>query len=284
MNTEFDKNKDVKSITSRIVLPILTAFAIVIFYQLAGGLLSILFEGYSPMVLQIVAQTVFFLVPISIAIKASGSGVFRVIGLGRANPKESAFLAFVGIALCIVVVQGQINLQDALVPESMMKEYNSIKEFFDGEYSQLFGAPSIANIALAAVGACAIPAISEELLFRGYLLNSLSGRFSLRTSVVVSALAFSAVHFHPVNFVALFAIGVLLAVLAIRTGNLLAPMIAHFLNNAFSVAAYFMDYPGQAADDSSIVWYISLPMMVCGATLLILFLKWGWKSDSPAFE
>lgn len=80
------------------------------------------------------------------------------------------------------------------------------------------------------------PAVCEEFFFRGFVLGSLS-RFSTVTAVVVSSLLFGLMHVLTSNvlmverFLPTALIGVLLAVIALRTGSIWPGMIFHAIHN-----------------------------------------------------
>lgn len=76
----------------------------------------------------------------------------------------------------------------------------------------------------------------EELFFRGLLLRALLGRTPVPVAVVISALLFGLAHFEAVQFAGLAAFGVILALLAWRTGRLMPGIGAHA---AFNMAAVF---------------------------------------------
>lgn len=81
-----------------------------------------------------------------------------------------------------------------------------------------------------------IPAIGEELTFRGIfqnLLQKISGNPHL--AIWVSAAIFSFIHFQFFGFFPRWFIGVGLGYLYWWSGNLWYPIIGHFVNNAFQV-------------------------------------------------
>jgi membrane protease YdiL (CAAX protease family) len=84
---------------------------------------------------------------------------------------------------------------------------------------------------LIAVGA----PIVEELFFRGLLLRSLLGRTPVPVAVLASALLFGLAHFEAAQFAGLAAFGVVLALLAWRTGRLTPGMGAHAAFNAVAL-------------------------------------------------
>jgi len=77
--------------------------------------------------------------------------------------------------------------------------------------------------------------IVEELFFRGLLLRGLLGVAPVPVAVVGSGLLFGLAHFERTQFAGLAAFGIVLGVLAWRTGRLAPGMAAHGAFNAAAV-------------------------------------------------
>ncbi len=75
----------------------------------------------------------------------------------------------------------------------------------------------------------------EELFFRGLLQRSLDRRFGPGWAVAVSSLAFGVVHGQPLQLLGLVAFGVVLGLLARRSGRLGPGLVAHAAFNAATV-------------------------------------------------
>ena len=85
-----------------------------------------------------------------------------------------------------------------------------------------------------------VPAIGEELLFRGYLQQKLGNWLSNpHTAILITAFLFSAIHFHFQGMIPRFALGVLLGYLFYWSNSLWLPILAHFVNNAQAVIFSF---------------------------------------------
>jgi membrane protease YdiL (CAAX protease family) len=81
-----------------------------------------------------------------------------------------------------------------------------------------------------------VPAISEELLFRGFLQSGLARWLQPPMScVTASALIFALFHFDPWRLVGVAGLGFFLAYLRQVTGSLVPSMLAHAANNMVSV-------------------------------------------------
>lgn len=90
-----------------------------------------------------------------------------------------------------------------------------------------------------------IPGIGEELLFRGFLQNVFRKIFrNDHVAVWIAAILFSAIHFQFYGFVPRMLLGALFGYLYLWSGNLLIPIIAHFLNNFISLFSLYIYQKG----------------------------------------
>lgn len=86
----------------------------------------------------------------------------------------------------------------------------------------------------------ALMPFAEELLFRGILYPWLRARWGVPVACVVSAALFSMLHGIPWLIPAIFALGIVLALLYERSGSLWAPILAHGLYNGVSVLLLYI--------------------------------------------
>ncbi|KAJ0705556.1 putative Type II CAAX prenyl endopeptidase Rce1 [Helianthus annuus] len=75
--------------------------------------------------------------------------------------------------------------------------------------------------------------IWEEILFRGFLLPSLTRYMPLWCSILVSSLAFALAHFNMQRMLPLVFLGIVMGTVYARSRNLLPSMLLHSLWNAF---------------------------------------------------
>lgn len=80
-----------------------------------------------------------------------------------------------------------------------------------------------------------LPAVCEELFYRGFIYRSLASRLRPAGAIFLSAALFSVGHLNPYNALPYIVLGVVLALAARRSGGLAAPMAVHFCHNAFSL-------------------------------------------------
>ena len=96
-------------------------------------------------------------------------------------------------------------------------------------------ATSAGELAAALLCAAFIPAVCEELMFRGVMLQFLERKAGKKRAVIICGLAFALLHFSFHSFAALAVIGLFLSALTIRYRNLWLAVIFHFLYNALVI-------------------------------------------------
>jgi uncharacterized protein len=86
-----------------------------------------------------------------------------------------------------------------------------------------------------------IPAIGEELMFRGVLMRIFQRwTHSQHLAIWITAILFSAIHIQFFGFFPRMILGVLFGYLVMYTGSLWPAIIAHFVNNAAAVIAWYL--------------------------------------------
>lgn len=85
---------------------------------------------------------------------------------------------------------------------------------------------------------CIIPAIVEEIGFRGIVQHQFEKVVSPGIAIGVASLAFSAAHFSVLSSPYLALVGALLGWMKWKTGSLYPPMLAHFLHNFLVISTF----------------------------------------------
>ncbi len=111
-------------------------------------------------------------------------------------------------------------------PQQMLKELQGV----------ITAASPLEFFSIAVIAAL-LPAVCEEVMFRGMVLNTLVKKYSAFGSSVICGLLFGVFHFSLHRFIPTAIIGFFLSLLKIRTGSIIPPMLAHFVNNFIIIAA-----------------------------------------------
>jgi len=100
---------------------------------------------------------------------------------------------------------------------------------------------------LAFIVIAIIPAIGEELVFRGLIQNKLWEASNIHVAIWVTGILFGVIHLQFYGVVPRILLGVLFGYLYYWSGTLWVPIIAHFLNNGITLIALYM-YNSGAVD------------------------------------
>jgi sodium transport system permease protein len=98
-----------------------------------------------------------------------------------------------------------------------------------------------------------VPAVCEELAFRGFILSGLQRTQRYRLAAVMSSVAFGIIHMIPQQVFNATLLGLVLAALALRSGSLIPGVIFHFIFNGIQVLFARMT-PEQLADPRLNSW------------------------------
>ena len=156
------------------------------------------------------------------------------------QPNWTLTLAWVGL---ILLASPGVNLlsdvnQHLHLPWPEWEQYFRDYEDQAAEITLLFLEPHawydlLVNLLLMAI----LPAMAEELFFRGTLL-----RYNTHIAVWMVAAVFSAVHMQLYGFIPRMLLGAMLGYAYIWSGNLWVPMLMHAANNALAVIAYHVTF------------------------------------------
>ena len=123
------------------------------------------------------------------------------------------------------------ELQIAEITEKMLNVHTPIELLF--------------NILLIAV----VPALGEELFFRGTIQKIFTERRSAVWGIWIAAFVFSAIHLQFYGFIPRMLLGAFFGYLLFWSESLWLPIIAHFVNNAVAVIFYYLKYNGVKVPD-----------------------------------
>ena len=183
------------------------------------------------------------------------------------------------LALCILPVTSfteQINAGMHL-PEwlSGVEKWMVEKEdHANNIINQVMISPAFGTMILNLFIIAILPALAEEILFRGVLQKILYNLFkSGHVAIWVTAFIFSTIHFQFFGFIPRFILGLVFGYLFFWSGTLWLPVISHFVNNAVPVVVAYIqgiekfDAP---VDTPLLKQVIALPLPII-ISLIILF-------------
>jgi membrane protease YdiL (CAAX protease family) len=155
----------------------------------------------------------------------------------RVDPKETLLLRLpawpdllmaIPLAISFVILSDQLSsLTSDLVPEDLAEQLREVQIRWLRASGALEWMMKLGTIGVAA-------AISEELMFRGFVQSAFARSMKRSTAVIWTSFLFMALHILPLPSFA--AAGLVLGVTALATRSVVVPVVIHFINNAAALA------------------------------------------------
>jgi uncharacterized protein len=117
------------------------------------------------------------------------------------------------------------------------------------QYLESMRAETMTDWVLLIMGVVLIAALSEEMLFRGFLQVSLEKKGDINRAVIMTSLTWTLIHINPYWAVQIFVTGIFLGFIAWRTGSIYPSMIVHGTNNLLSLLSINFDF------ENNVDWY-----------------------------
>ncbi len=115
-----------------------------------------------------------------------------------------------------------------------------------------------------------IPAVGEELLFRGLVQNICHKlTHNIHLAIGISAFVFSAIHLQFYGFLPRFLLGVLFGYIYWWTKDLFFPIVAHLFNNTCVLLMLFLHQQGIIAQDISTLRTPPGPVLIFFAAMVL---------------
>ncbi|MEN8662017.1 MAG: lysostaphin resistance A-like protein [Lentimonas sp.] len=124
---------------------------------------------------------------------------------------------------------------------SALQALGIVDEFPPQELVKIFqegGAP--VTISILVILAVILAPIVEEIIFRGCIYRFLKSKTSFIAAQILSGVVFSLMHQSLAAFIPLVVVGIILARIYEKSGNLLVPMCFHALFNGFSLLMLYI--------------------------------------------
>ena len=123
-----------------------------------------------------------------------------------------------------------------------------------------------------------LPAIGEELLFRGLIQTQLSKIFlNPHLAIIVTGFLFSFIHFQFLGFLPRMFLGILFGYMFYWSNSLLIPILMHFANNALTYFALNLYKQNKITVDLDSTADIPTSTVIFSALIFVFLLLWFIK-------
>jgi membrane protease YdiL (CAAX protease family) len=218
-----------------------------------------------------VAAAILFVVAV-LLLRVVTSRPLSYAGFRRVSPRIVMFAVIASIAIIVPAMSLEaVVMHHFEIPQELI---DALNEIIKAET-----VPELLYVLLvAAVGA----ALSEELVFRGILQNSLASRMKGWAAMLIASGVFGLLH-TIWRFPPAFVLGLFLGVLYWRTGSLLPSLAAHLTINSVSIVMVFL--VGLRGEMMMPLWIrqeapAPLWMILVSAFVFVLSLRAVWSEST----
>lgn len=172
------------------------------------------------------------------------------------------------LVLVVVLVIGAVALVG----------FNPLVSMFDAFAEKLGYVSSVSNIDVSTTGKfigtifyiALLPAICEELIFRGIITNGVK-KYGIVVAVVVSSVLFALMHQNLQQLIYQLFLGAVMAYIALKTGSIIYTMVLHFLNNFIILLAAHLNWGKEPPKiDYTNAWNVIYPILMVIASVAII--------------
>jgi len=192
--------------------------------------------------IQFISTFLLFFVPAWLYARINHVKPFTHLGFGhKVNIAQAGVVIFIMLA-CLPLV-GALSSLTELLPfsKATFEKFKAIEDDYNAQISIIGKMDSFPEFLLSLFMLAILPAVFEEVMFRGAVQNLFSRWWKMPIlAIIVTSILFSAVHFSYLGFLSRFALGFVLGWMFYRTGNIWLNIIAHAANNAVALTALYI--------------------------------------------
>ncbi|MEO7309838.1 MAG: CPBP family intramembrane glutamic endopeptidase [Chitinophagaceae bacterium] len=222
----------------------------------------------------------FFLPAICFAFICYKNG-WTFLGFGKTLDSRLLLIVLLIVACSIpsIGLLEQVNRAIPL-PAGTRARFDAMEKQYNAQVVAMVQLKSWGQYFVSLLIIAVLPAITEELIFRGTLQNLLS-RWTKWPwlSIIFTSLLFSAIHMSWYGFIARFALGVILGTIFYYTRNIWLNIMAHFINNALVVTMLFAVVRSGKPVDMTASDNFPMALGILALLLLIGLLVWLIKKS-----
>jgi membrane protease YdiL (CAAX protease family) len=235
---------------------------------------------------QVIQSIGLFVVPPFILAWLYHENIAEYLQINRSTKGISFLLAAFSLLFVVPFINylGEINSQMSFPEsfsgiESWMRTMEDTAKVMVDKFMKVESISGLLfNIFMIAI----IPAIGEELMFRGVIQRILTNLTKNRHwGIWIAALLFSAMHMQFYGFLPRMVLGAMFGYLLVWTGTMWVPILAHFVNNAMGVLGYYLINKGVISKDVEELGSSTdqLPLVFFSLTMVGLLLYLIWRIE-----
>ena len=216
-------------------------------------------------VTQTLSLVIVFGIPALWGIRVTEKGnPFELTGMKRGLDGRQVLLV---VALAVVAIPMVSWLEEWNKKLPLPQVLQMMEEAATALTERLMNTHSVGQLIVNILVIGGVPAICEELMFRGWIQRRLTGAMNHHLGIWIAAIIFSAVHLQFQGFVPRMMLGAMLGYAYYYTGSLWASAIVHFLNNSIACVVGFLIY-NNVLEETEPSWAVAIALVAVVITVV----------------
>ncbi len=252
-------------------------------FMFAGDLGMKIAQGLSSIMMFVVPPVVYYLI-------TRKERAMPALGF-RAVNKPWLYYILIGATLMFVSlpVTNQLTawneaMDFSTVFEKLEEYLKSLEEAAQAATEKMLKADHLGGLLFNLLIIALIPAVGEELTFRGVLQQGLSRRMNPHVAIILAAGIFSFIHFQFYGFLPRMFLGILLGYMFYVSGSLWTSILMHFVNNGTAVVLYYLNDKGIINVDVDHFGAMPPTMVVISAAVTIALIVACWRKSKELIQ
>ncbi len=252
----FSLKRDIHPRLSPFAVAFISLFGGFIAYQVLGALLMVLIFGFDlehapangMRLITMAGEVLFMLLPALIFTKLVYEDVTNFIRAHSVKIIEVA-LFLSGLIVLFFLFQDYLYIQDFVINKlaahssivhSIKSAFDSLNDSVEKTYLNLITPHNFYDKILIVIVIALVPAICEEVLFRGLVQRSFEMKMKPVWAALITGLFFGLFHVNPYALIPLVVLGFYFGFAVYKSNSILVSMVLHFTNNFISVILFFI--------------------------------------------
>lgn len=195
--------------------------------------------------------------------------------LGLSNDLKEIFLKdSIKSIILVVILNIFLSYGFLYLGDFILKSFPNMNFLINAPLSSIYLNNSL-SLALGFIAIVVVSPISEELVFRGVMLNRIKLFVPTKFAILITSLLFASLHTYG-SITSAFIFAMCMAVLYLKTDNIFVPMFAHFLNNLLAESIVALDSQNLLFTNSVLIYSVSI-LSIISLVVLFILLKNEWN-------
>jgi sodium transport system permease protein len=188
------------------------------------------------------------------------------------RPFQSLGLKIPGarVVLLAALLAGLVILPLLDVTTALFNSFPTFSKLFEASqpitYDRALSIQGAGSFSFSFLAICLMPALAEEIAFRGFILSGLRRRFTPWGAIFLSSLLFALFHLNVFQAGPAFVLGVILGMLAAYSGSIIPGVLFNLMFKGLIFGAPFIH--SGSAEGSTVQWLLTA-LYACLALFLL---------------